>query len=221
MKTFTCWVPGPDGKKEKKKITVRYDGNRDNFFAIAPAHFADELRGEAGSSWTAKGGLVEKPDPTYGRISGATPKTVQKYFERSCENYCDAITKRRKVIVYSLKWCGLDSYSLDGGGIHFEKGKGIIIDWQVGWELKLVERTTYYHKDPIANPTLCTNSIIGGSDYKAIDWTQDREDFFAGLDRKLEKLIERSREFLGDDKKLVKLLDAGQGALLLGHDPKK
>jgi hypothetical protein len=202
------WIPDINGKKVETTVTVYYDRRRDDFYVKCPNHLCEKWQGY---SQTIKDGEIVS-EVMDGEIHASRPQEAMDKFLVQCREYMFAIQEKRKIIGYILK---------TEEDVMFERGTGLIIEWHIGWEVKIGERVELFTYEPPdkLNVVLCNQShLFGGNEDKRVrlmDWTEDREQFFRGLTEVIEGLKEKCKIFLGDEKKLALAIDTGQSPPLI------
>ncbi len=207
------WIPDINGNGIETVITVYYDRGRDAFYVNCPAHLLEN--GPSVTKQQIEDGPIETKIAD-GRIyadraAGAIKKLLSQGYQ-----YRHAIQKKRKVIAYQVQ------YNED---MLFERGVGLLVDWRIGWELKIGDRVEILSIEPPdeINTYVCNQTYLFDSHeegIKIIDWTDDREKFFEGLTEALEGLKIKCRSFLDDEIKLALAIDMGISPLLIeGEKP--
>lgn len=196
-------IPDAQGDNELKIVTVRYDRVRDEFYVTCPAHLLPESCGVT-TEWEEGRGV--KTTVHDGRIYADRPQAAMEAIQKLASAYRHAISKRRRVIAYNVR------YDED---MHFEQDSmGVILKWAVGWELRTGSRVQLMnYEPPNRGVTVCNGgpilSDVREKDLKIMDWTDERERFFRNLTASLEALKERCKSFLGDEKRLALAIDTG------------
>lgn len=162
--------------------------------------------------------------------------TVLREWDSLVKQFDEAMTSRRKVIVYKLEVTARvyreerpHQPILDKDEINFTHG--LAMDFAAGVfeeehvKLKGRENKIYHRTDtsiPYGSGRL-NHVEYHGRDYQIIDWSPEREEFFANVIGSFETLILRLHEFLGDEKpeKLLKLIDSGVPLLMAKAEREK
>lgn len=229
LKSFTEYVPEVNGDLEKKQVVIYYNDKLDLFSIPIPEYMdTSAVRSQQSSIGGRKS--PEGPVIRDGYVHAETPDKVREIFERLCRKYREGVRTSRKVILYILKY-SLGGHDQEHREMAFEQGVGLALDWDVGWEIKLgSERAQYLDYDPCdpANKNLCTgrsmrlggNGRVERESTIALDWTEEREEFFRKLDDRLKQLIANSRAYLDNGEDLVKLIESGTAMKALGFEKK-
>lgn len=207
--TSKMLVPDINGKQEEKVVTVYFDRKGDDFYVRCPYYL---LPGGFTRSISRSGdGPVEVCYPD-GTIRGDRPQETLDKFVSQCHQYVRALTEKRKVLAYKVTYD--DNW-------HFERGTGLYLEWEKGWEVTVGGRTVLYRHEPPDDPgtVVCNQSHLfrgGRDDVHVMDWTKERETFFRELEEALEKLKNNCRMFLDDGQKLAVAIDAGMVGFMIG-----
>ena len=221
VQTLGVWLPTAAGVREKIVVKIFYDASADMFYAPVPQHMAPNQYGGRSKTLNDAGQVVTERHVN-AHICGRSPREVQEKVYAAGAAYEKAVTNSQKVIVYKMAYATLDK---DGrrtheGGLAFEDGLGLTIDWATGYEIRVgTAEPTVYAYDPTATQGHILNqSVIGGSEYTAIRWSQAREDFFRSVDERLVAMVARLRDFLKDGPALEQAIDRGDAKFMLGHE---
>ena len=144
--------------------------------------------------------------------SGATEKECDQNFTEIMLQFASLKQKKDKVILYRID---LEGKITRGGEVVYERGhftddRGVKIsfDYAVANRFRCGERTSYCDE---------TGRKIWMAGESVMDWTEEREAFFAGFQGALETAILRSNEFFKkNSKQLARLIDKRAKPLLLG-----
>lgn len=207
--TSKMLVPDINGKQAEKLVTVYFDRKQDDFYVKCPYYLLPN--GFARSISRSGDGPVEVRYPD-GSIRGDRPQETLDKFVSQCHRYVRALTQKRKVLAYKVTYD--DSW-------HFERGTGLFLEWESGWEVTVSGKTVLYKSEPPDDPNtvICNQRHLfrgDQDDVQVMDWTEERETFFRGLEKALEKLKNNCRMFLGDETKLAVAIDAGMASLMIG-----
>ena len=192
----------PKGDGYDQVVRVYYNKDMDDFFARVPAHLALNFSGTMGE--VKDGDTNATWERLDGTISAMRPGEVLKKVERQVWNYRHAVTQKRRVIVYDLQ------LSED---MAFEKGNGLLVEWHACWRLDVgsrIELVPYEPADDIGTVT-CNNYHVGNpEDFKIIDWTKEREEFFRDMDKALDKIKLHAKKVLGaPEAQLIAAIESG------------
>jgi len=207
--TSKVWVPDINGKQTETLVTVYFDRRQDDFYVKCPYYL---LPGGFSRCTSRSGnGPVEVRYPD-GSIRGDRPQETLDKFVSQCNRYVKAITQKRKVVAYRVKY--------DDDWL-FDRGIGLFLEWDTGWEVAVGANIILYKHEPPDEPgaVICNQShLFRGerNDVQIMDWTEERETFFRGLEEALEKLKSNCRNFLGDAGKLALAIDTGMVGLMIG-----
>lgn len=225
IESRTLFIPGANGIKESELIRVYHDNKLDDFYALVPAHLSQYLTGDMGQELIGKarrGQKATRKEATHGYIRGDRASKVFEEIKWRAYKYERALTRKRKVIAYRFT---------EDEEMPFEHGRGIIIEWYVCWEVKKpggnpgrAKYDLWIYEPPTGTGTVVCNNAppFGCSDdnVKLMDWTEDREKFFASVYDGIQKMKDRVKSVLGGSpKKLALNIDTGGAFLLTG--PKK
>jgi hypothetical protein len=139
------------------------------------------------------------------QVFAKTLDEVERAFKKKLEDYKERISKIRKVIVYNFQ---STCYIFDKMGnkcifrkedISFAEGTALGLEWTIGYETDINGEKNYTYENE--------NNFYINDKYTVIDWTQKREDFFKGFQRKLEYLILKIERFTKNKKKFLQLID--------------
>ena|SRR4030042_1228932 len=202
------WIPDINGNKVETTVIVYYDRNSDIFYTPCPAHLCKEDTGCSKEKICNEEVTETIPD---GVIYADKPQKVIDKLLYQSRCYLLAVQKKRKVIAYR--------FTYDEDDI-FRNGVGFFVEWSVGWELKVGDRTELLSHEPSDKPNVfvCNQTALISYDkerMKVIDWTEKRANFFRGLEKAINGLKDRCRGFFDDENKLVLAIDMGKSPLLL------
>lgn len=201
--TSVEFIPDVNGKKKKTTISVWYNKNADAFYTKSPAHLCEHDTGYS-QEQIGNGSITERVQD--GFIWADRPQKVLEKLNSQIHLYFLAIQKKRKIIAYKM------IYDEDNP---FEKGIGFHLEWYVGWELKVGNRTELFAHEPSSDPKIhvCNQRFLFGGmndeKIKTIDWSENREKFFLELEKAIQELKEKCRKFLGNENKLILTIDTG------------
>lgn len=146
-------------------------------------------------------------------VKGDTEKECDKNFARVVFEFQSLKEKKDRVILYRID---LEALIKDEKGKiifdrgHFSDSRGI----KIGFDYMVANRIRYGDTQSFYDDT-GKKVWIGGE--SIMEWTAEREKFFAGFNQALEGAILRSNEFFKNNSaKLAKLIDSNSGPLLLG-----
>lgn len=147
------------------------------------------------------------------RVAGATEKECDEAFTEIVLQFASLKQKKDRVILYRTD---LEGKIKDAKGKviynrgHFTDDRGVKIqfDYMVANRLRYGDSTSYF--DDTGKKVW-----IGGE--SVMEWTPEREAFFASFQQAMEQAILRADAFFGKNStKLAKLIDAKKLPLLLG-----
>lgn len=169
VKTFTARVPQPDAALIDAKVSVYFKAESGTFQIFLPDHVA---------------ALLGKD-----KITAQTQAEVLASWENDIEAYRDLLkmTLRQKVIRFTLKYNSHRHGIFRRDEITFSCSPTLHLTYEIYWDVNGVLYT-------------CTDDVKnmrrhGSAHGRLIPWTQEREDFFAGMKAALEGLIERLATF--------------------------
>lgn len=162
------------------------------------------------------------------RLTASTLIEIQNKWNDLVGQFNGKKTSNRKVIIYKMEI----EADFEIGDEHIqirdwveERGESLKLQVAVYNEEKIeLDRRVVrnYHYMPSSIPTgvrLENERWLGrNDDVMVIDWTPEREKFFADLVLAFERVLYGLSKVMGDKKKLVKFIDSGQ-KLLLGGEP--
>jgi len=167
-----------------------------------------------------KGGLpVRVKDVLKDRITEHfdSPDQLETAMRNMGKEYDEAITKRKKVIVYRLTMGKAAIEELDMWGFCGTAGTSILgygfsVSHEIGFEYTVGEKS--YIKGLSEGDLEFDMKTF--HDQKVIEWTQAREDFFKSLQEATLDLCRKIGDFMGEDKEAqLRAIDSGK--LLLGR----
>ncbi|HXI02949.1 MAG TPA: hypothetical protein VNI57_07205 [Candidatus Saccharimonadales bacterium] len=200
----------PDGSKKKWTAKVMYARRERDFCAIVPNHVHPD---------SPRHGVRESRDDADIRVTrtihAETPEKVFERVQQAIYNYRDSLLKKRKVILVKL------GYQKDGEEpVNLDEaigGSGLVLDWCVRWERRRGEQIEY----STAENDQHGDRHRDDDGWKAVDWSEQREEFLRGFQLAIDELIFRVEHFLGDEKRMLELMDRGGSAQRLLLGPKR
>lgn len=170
----------------------------------------------------------------YTTVTGKTKEEVERGVKKAAEDYDSAVATHRKVIIYHIK---RSAYVYHGAGEHkrcvlnlkeVPFTEGAALDFCVGiydevannypnrephYEYNLLESSLPYSVQPDDRNDCLTRYSRGEKIGDAIEWTQEREDFFCKVGLALEHIL-LGLDVLADQDKTLELADKGTFKLL-------
>lgn len=214
VKTFKHYVPMPDLGYEETIGKVYFQADSGLFSIYLPEHIMMVVNalGDIGTGAKLSGGA----------IAAATLKGAMDNYDALLKRYRALLEteQRTKVLRVNFKANirhikgfhdvrnSREFHGYNGGtksGINFIGAPAVHLEYevlyQVGDNLFHVER---------GNQAMHAKGSVGRSDGNIIPWTQEREDFFAGVTGNIERLIMAMTEFMDDlEGNLTKAIAAG------------
>lgn len=147
------------------------------------------------------------------RVAADTEKACDQSFVEAVLQFASLRQKKDKVILYRIDLGGKikdarGKIVFNRGHFTDDRGVEIKFDYAVANRFKYGDHVTYCDDEG-------KKIWIGGE--SEMDWTPEREAFFAGFQAAMEKAILRADSFFGQNsKKLSKLIDSKKLPLLLG-----
>lgn len=211
VKTFTAFVPGIDLKKIKTVMAVKFDANSGEFFVRLPNHIAETIRGhDIIKNWKVK--LSSDNELTALRM-----QDVLDEFESALSLFIviQRDLQRKKVIAFWFRYnTPMESYT--DHDISFCGTPALFIDYEVMWQVA----GRLYHIDDEDPHRILVHGAARHQDGKEtiIEWTEDRELFFANMKSGIIKLIDRLVTFqsalgVNADAAIKQLMQPGQKML--------
>jgi hypothetical protein len=195
VKTFKAWIPNSDLTKTETQVVVYFKADNGLFYIFDGAHMFDAARETAKKSIDARGISVHSNMLTDNTLDG-----IVRGFGAICASYEQEMREalKKKVIRFTFKrntkWDGehkpADDISFCGTpAIHFTYE----ILYQVG-------KQVYYKSDDKDDAVLqyrgsADEARFRGGDAITVDWTEEREAFFANMQASLVALIHRVDDF--------------------------
>lgn len=211
VKSFKTSVPQPDQStvSEIKKVFFKADDQK--FFIYLPAHIAVLVK-------SGIEGLGENSLGAY--VAAETMQDVLDAWDAACGRYAGLLRSEGavKVIRYRFQASGAgrdfftDPYRFDHGA-NLGPGVAMLLDYEVLW--RSGNRLYYGHyegadlhlqdKGPVPSPHASWDRN------RLMEWTEEREQFFAGMKAGLSGLIAQIIDFIDGD------LEANIAALVSGE----
>ena len=141
-----------------------------------------------------------------------SPDELEISIKNMGKEYDEAITKKKKVIVYRLTMGKqaieeLDLYGFSGTAGTSILGYGFSVSYDLGMEYTIGGKS--YIKGLDEGDLELDRKIF--YDQKVIEWTQEREDFFKNLQEMTLDLCRKIGDFMGEDKETqLKAIDSGK-----------
>jgi len=159
-------------------------------------------------------------------ISGRSLDEVCREFDRQIERYQHFVRAEGRTKVIVIHFAYNRPYE-QGFGVHYGLGRSHIVDGQpqhaLGLEYEVLWRVDDYvfdipldENDEPYGPPNCKYHIAS-KDRKFLEWTAEREAFFANMIEGLNRLIDQVREFIGGDLEgyVNNAIASGMGGLAL------
>lgn len=147
----------------------------------------------------------------HARVAGDTEKEVDEAFNRVISEFAALKHKTDKVILYriDLKAKIVDAQGkvlFDQGGLRGDRDTEVSFQYLVATRFRWGGTSEYFNEQG-------EKVWIGGE--SIMEWTAEREQFFAAFKSSLETAILRAHKFFKNQKKLIKLIDTHAAPRLL------
>jgi len=212
VKTFTAYVPQLDLKKIKTVVSVRFDAKSGEFFIALPEHITATIQGhENPRKWKARMNSI-------GELTSDKMQDVMDEYESALSLFImiQRDLQRKKVIAFWCRWNKPRDGAFSGHEISFCGSPALFLDYEVMWQVG----KSLYHVDDEDPHALLIHGAGRHQDGEAtvIDWTKDREKFFADMKNGITNLIDRLATFkkalgVNADNAIKQLMQPGQKAL--------
>lgn len=176
--------------------------------------------------------LIERLQLQRSYVTAPSKEQVLKAYKDKCQEYHTAQTSTRKVILYSSEFSGyivdqkteqvlLNKHSHYGKGLSLDVGVGVYTETKVvnatgtaSYDYTWVKSSIPYSVALRRVPTRMDPENFRSDDPHLLEWTQQREDFFASLARLLEALILKLHD-MGEKREILAMVSNSRDGIKL------
>lgn len=210
-------------QRTKLEVHLSFDKKNEIFFSHLPINFGTVSQqlypGTPENPYKAsilyKTRWPEEKDP-YVEIKAVSLTELRNRISNIVREYEKMAVTSTKVITYRLE-CNSPNMRKRTHSYFGSSGRwdeySMSLRYKVEYRIQIGDQAYFSYKE--YDPSTYGKKETTGRHWKWIEWTEEREKFFANAVESLEKMIEKCESILGDTDQLTGLIDSG--TLLIGQ----